>query len=210
MADLSKFKAPYIPKAKVQAEADQFRRQYWRDKPLPVDIHSVIEFDLDMDVRTVPSLREAADVDALLLGDMSTIVVDRDMYMDDRMLSRMRYSLAHEVAHKVLHPEVYAKIGHETVEDWIQSYQSMPDDEYSWIEQHAYEFAGRLLVPPDVLKAEYEAKVTIAKAAGFDQWDKTGQAALEYIAHAISVSGPFGVSDQVIARRLKIEAIWNS
>jgi len=208
--DLSKFKAPFLPKDRVQTEADDFRSRYWPEGSLPVEIHEILEFDLDMEIRTVASLREAADVDALLLGDLRTIVVDRNMFLDDRYLNRMRYSLAHEVGHRILHPDLYSKIAHASVADWIAAFQSIPDDQYSWVEQHAYEFAGRLLVPPYALQREFGRQAKIANEQGFRGWDESGESALEYVAHAISVTSPFGVSEQVISRRLRIEGIWQS
>lgn len=171
--DLSAFKAPFLPKDKVQSEADTFRANYWPQGNLPVEIHEILEFDLNMEIRTVPSLREAADVDALLLGDLTTIVVDQSMFLDDRYLNRMRYSLAHEVGHRVLHPDLYALIAHASVTEWIETFQSIPDDQYRWIEQHAYEFAGRLLVPPDALKDEFDRLAEMAKDKGFEGWDET-------------------------------------
>ncbi|MFO7869973.1 MAG: ImmA/IrrE family metallo-endopeptidase [Kiritimatiellia bacterium] len=206
--DLSTFKAPFLPKDKVQTEADNFRAKYWPKDNLPVEIHEILEFDLDMEIRTVASLREGADVDALLLGDLTTIVVDQSMFLDDRYLNRMRYSLAHEVGHRVLHPDLYTQIAHANISEWIETFQSIPDDQYRWIEQHAYEFAGRLLVPPDTLKGEFNRQAELAKQKGFQGWDQSGESALEYVAHAIAGTAPFGVSEQVIARRLRIEGIW--
>jgi len=40
-----------------------------------------------------------------------------------------------------------------------------------WIEQHAYEFAGRLLVPREKLIEKLNNAVAIARKAGFDAWD---------------------------------------
>lgn len=206
--NLSNFKAPYIPKLQVQAKADRFRDQYWPQGTLPTDIHQIIEFDLHMEIRAISNLRQAADVDALLLADLTTLVVDRDMFLDDRMLSRMRYSLAHEIGHKILHPSLYSEIGHTSIEEWITSFRSIPDDQYSWVEQHAYEFAGRLLVPPNILVEEFKKQIALGKEKGFEEWDNSGENALEYLAHAISMDSSFGVSEQVIGKRLKIEGFW--
>lgn len=203
------FKAPYISKDNIQAVADDFRDRYWAQDTLPVDVHKIVEFDLGMDILTIANFREKIDVDALLLGDLKTIVVDRDMYLDDRMLNRMRYSLAHEIAHKVLHSELFAEARYMNIEEWIASYRSIPEEQYSWIEQHAYEFAGRLLVPPDVLKQNFDNQMAIGKAKieGFKDWDISGETVLEYLAHAISTTASFGVSEQVLKRRIKIEGL---
>ena len=93
---MATFRAPYIPRDRVRELADAFREEYWAGKGVPVDVLGIAEFDLDMEIRPVSSMREQADVDALLLGDMKTIAVDSRLYMDDRMQNRMRYSVAHE------------------------------------------------------------------------------------------------------------------
>lgn len=203
---MNPFRAPNIPMPGIRARADEFREKYWAGKDVPVDVLAIAEFDLDMEIRPVASIREQADVDALLLGDMKTIAVDSKLYMDDRMQNRMRYSVAHEIGHKVLHADIYRAAGVASVEEWIQWMQSIPDDQYSWIEQHAYEFAGRLLVPLAQLKTEFAGAVEKAKAAGFAKWDSSGDAAREYIAS--SICRIFGVSNQVIEKRIEREKLW--
>jgi len=200
------FKAPYIAKGIIWTEADSFRKKYAPQGSLPIDIHGMVEFDLGLELRPISNLKEATDVDALLLGDLTTIVIDSALYMDDRMLNRVRYSLAHEVGHLILHSEIYKKIAYSSVEEWINFFQAIPDNEYYWIEQHAYEFAGRLLVPPDALRCYMSENITRAEEGGFSGWDRSGEAALEYISH--SIARHFGVSEQVIARRLVIEGFW--
>lgn len=68
------------------------------------------------------------------------------------------------------------------------------------MEQQAYEFAGRLLVPSDTLKQELSRAVKRAEKAGFVDWDKSGDAAREYIAS--SMCRIFGVSSLVIEKRI--------
>lgn len=203
---MATFRAPYIPMPRIRAKADEFREKHWAGKDVPVDVLAIAEFDLDMEIRPVSSIRELADVDALLLGDMRTIAVDARLYMDDRMQNRMRYSVAHEIGHKELHADIYRAAGVSCVEEWIAWFQAMPEDQYSWLEQHAYEFAGRLLVPPERLKAEFAGAVDAAKQAGFTSWDSSGDAAREYIAS--SICRVFGVSSQVIEKRIEREKLW--
>ena len=40
----------------------------------------------------------------------------------------------------------------------------IPDSEYAWIEQHAYEFAGRLLVPREKLIEKLMVEVEILRS----------------------------------------------
>lgn len=203
--DYSTFKAPFISLDQVRSQADAFRSKYASTGSVPVEIQGIIEFDLDLEIRPVHGLRESADIDALLLGTLRTIVVDSKMYMDDRMENRLRFSLAHEVGHIVLHRDVYEKISHESVGAWLDFFRTVPDDEYTWIEQHAYEFAGRLLVPPALLKAEYDGQKSRAEAMGFTKWDESGETTLEYVSD--DIARKFGVSSQVISKRLLKEKI---
>ncbi len=77
-ADPRRFKAPFIDQPQCWAEADKFRQQFWPSRELPVDVLALAEFDLDLEIRTITSLKEDADVDALLLGDWKTLIVDRN------------------------------------------------------------------------------------------------------------------------------------
>ena len=77
---------------------------------------------------------------------------------------------------------------------------SVPEDQYGYIEQQAYEFAGRLLVPLGRLGKEVEKAVLKARAAGFSDWERSGDAAREYMAN--SICRVFGVSGQVIEKRI--------
>ncbi len=72
--------------------------------------------------------------------------------MDDRYLNRIRYSVAHEIGHLILHKNVYDNFKLKSELEWIELIQKLPENEYTWLEQHAYEFAGRLLVPLDELQ----------------------------------------------------------
>lgn len=206
MLDPRELRAPFIKIEDIRNAADEFRSRHWPQNTIPVDIFEILEFELDLEIRTKINLREAGDVDALLLGDLRTIVVDQSDFLNDHAQNRLRFSIAHEIGHLVLHADIFSKITYASEEEWIEVLQAIPDDQYTWIEQHAYEFAGRLLVPRDKLIEKLEKTVSIAESAGFNAWDSSGESALEYIAHAISKF--FGVSGQVIEKRLIKENLW--
>ena len=200
-----RFKAPFIKPDRAWAEADRIRREFWPSGRIPVEVEEILG-GLGLRLEPIHSLKESGDVDALLRGDLTTIIVDADEYMDDRMQNRMRFSLAHELGHFVLHADLYKGISHASVEEWIDFVQRIPEEQYSWIELQAYEFAGRLLVPVDRLKQELHAVGQEAAAKGFSDWDRSGAAALEYIANPLS--RVFGVSGQVIEKRIIKERLW--
>ncbi|MBI5195941.1 MAG: ImmA/IrrE family metallo-endopeptidase [Nitrospirae bacterium] len=206
MIDPGEFKAPFITIEDIRKAVDEFRVRYWPRDTIPVDIFEIVEFELDIEIRTILNLKEAGDVDALLLGDLKTIVVDQNDFLNEKSQNRLRFSVAHEIGHLILHPDTFSKIQYSSVSEWIDFFQKIPEDQYYWIEQHAYEFAGSLLVPREKLIEKLNDAVALAKSIGFDAWDTSGDSTRQYIAHGIAKY--FEVSDQVIEKRLIRENLW--
>lgn len=200
------FKAPFIGIEDIKKAADDFRKRHWPQNTIPIDIFQVVEFELGLEILPINNLREAGDVDALLLGDLKTIAVDQNNFLNERSQNRLKFSIAHEIGHLELHRDIFDNIAYSSIEEWIAFFQQIPDDQYYWIEQHAYEFAGRLLVPREKLVEKLDAAVAQVRRAGFDAWDITGDSARQYVAHGIA--GYFEVSDQVIEKRLIRENLW--
>jgi len=199
------FKAPFIPREKAWTEADRIRPLLGSGDQVPVEVEEML-WKVGLKLEPIHSLKTAGDVVALLRGDLTTIIVDSDDYMDERMIGRVRFSIAHELGHFILHADVYREIAHASVEDWIDFVQRVPEDQWGFMEQQAYEFAGRLLVPRDRLLTELHSLVGVAEAAGFITWDKSGDSAREYVAGKLS--HVFGVSGQVIEKRITREGLW--
>jgi len=206
LLDPREFKAPFITIENIRKAADQFRSQYWPQDTIPVDIFEILEFELGIEIRSVLNLKEAGDIDALLLGDLKTIAVDQNEFLNERAQNRLRFSVAHEIGHLILHSDIFSKIQYSSVDEWIDFFQKIPDEEYYWIEQHAYEFAGRLLVPREKLIEKLNNAIALAEKSGFNAWDTSGESTREYIAHGIARY--FEVSDQVIEKRLIKEKLW--
>ena len=204
--DAQHFKAPYLRRTDISKQADELRQRLLPQGTLPVPVLDVAEFDLGLELDPRANLRRTGDIDALLLGDLKTIVVDRDVFMDRRAENRLRFSVAHEIGHLILHGELYRNLRHANLEAWRQFIKAMPEREYGWLESHAYEFAGRFLVPPMPLKECFNDAIEIARNAGFTEWDASGETALGFIANHICRR--FGVSAEVITRRLRIEEFW--
>jgi hypothetical protein len=92
MMDPREFKAPFITIEDIRSAVAEFRSQYWPRDTIPVDIFAIVEFELDIEIRTIVNLREAGDVDALLLGDLKTIVVGQNDFLNkkkDRVISSL-------------------------------------------------------------------------------------------------------------------------
>lgn len=199
------FKAPFIRREEAWAEAERVRGLHWPGGDVPVEVEEML-WKVGLKLEPIPSLQTAGDVVALLRGDLTTIIVDSADYMNDRMVTRVRFSIAHELGHFVLHAGLYQGIAHDSIDAWVDFVQRVPEAEWGFVEQQAYEFAGRLLVPKERLHAELQRLVGTAETAGFTAWDQSGDAALEYV--ATPLSRIFGVSSQVIEKRITREGLW--
>ncbi len=200
------FRAPFIDQREIWRQADDFRSRVWPSNEIPIGVLEIIEFELDLEVRPISRLKEDNDIDALLLGDWKTIVVDQVEYMDQRYANRLWFSMAHELGHYVLHQAVFQQIPRGSVQEWIEFMRDLPEKEYSFLEYHASEFAGRFLVPPEVLSREFEAAILFAEQNGMPRGQLQGDAHLQYLAKP--VSRKLGVSSSVIERRLTKEKLW--
>ena len=200
------FKAPFIEQQEIWRQADGFRSRVWPSNEIPIGVLEIVEFELDLEIRPISRLKEDNDIDALLLGNWKTIVVDQLQYMDERYANRLRFSMAHELGHYVLHQTVFQQMPRGSVQEWIEFMRDMPEKEYSFLEYHAYEFAGRFLVPPEALRREFDAAILLAEQNGMPRSQLQGDAHLQYLAKP--VSRKFEVSSSVIERRLSKEKLW--
>lgn len=113
-------------------------------------------------MRVVDNLLNDLGVDALLGIDFNTLAVDRDQYMQGRFHGRMRYSVAHEIGHYVLHRELAEQFPKDE-KKLREFYSEIPEREYSFLEYHANEFAGALLVPRNELSSRLALYVDSSK-----------------------------------------------
>lgn len=204
MTDFSGYKAPFISANEIHRRADVFREEYW-DATIPVDIDKIVSVKLAMNIVPKSNMHQICNVDAIITSTFDTLVVDFDHYMDDVHSNRMRFSFAHEIGHYVLHRPFWKSLNISSTQDYIEFISTIPQREYRLLEYHAYEFAGRLLVPIDHLQStidheDIQAKISEARSLGID--DETIR---KNIAPLICKS--FGVSDEVIKRRLEKEDI---
>lgn len=167
----------------------------------------IIEMELGLTIEPITDLQRELDVDAFLKRDFSGIVVDLECFMDERFRNRFRFSLAHEIGHLALRRDLFDEYPINSIEEWKYFITGIPEEQYKYIEYQANEFAGRLLIPRNVLVEE------IGKCLGLiedpqliDYLHKDPAAVLSRISPRISRI--FGVSDEVIQRRAEREEIW--
>ena len=199
----------YRDDAEIRRAADGFRESAaLRGHNIPpIDVIYVVEIILRLDVIPLPNLRADQNIDAALLPDLTGFYVDEDAYMAwERGVrwveQRLRFSFAHELGHYVLHREEIAVNRFKTVEQFRQ-WAAAPSN-YGSAEYQANEFAGRFLVPCEVLLSEYDlsCKNLASAEAGWREIEGTR----DFIAK--KVAPRFGVNHQVIGTRFDREGIW--
>lgn len=193
---------PYRENSIIRGEADDFRTQHW-DGNLPIDIELIAERDLDIELTPVRGFK----MDAMLLGSLSEIC-----YKADVPSNRLRYSIAHELGHRVLHKElieslrpVHAAPADKLYADWKETIRLFEKPLWARMEYQAYEFAGRLLVPIDRLRAAVAEFSPTLRDMLLDDPTLTEEELVPLAAEAIAPQ--FEVSTQVIEKRFKAEEI---
>jgi hypothetical protein len=196
---------PHLKFDFIRQKADEFREQYVRPPDLlPVPIIEIVEVKLGLMPIPIVGLLESEDIDGFLTRDLTSICVDRDIYIDPRKETRLRFTYAHEIGHLVLHKKEIQQCAFRTPEDWKYFHQDFSKEDLNWFEQHAYEFAGRLLVPRAALEAEVGALTKkieeYRKREGIDE-----ERLIDAVARVICTK--FQVSPDCLARRLRIEKL---
>jgi Zn-dependent peptidase ImmA (M78 family) len=203
----SEFKCKRIDKKDLWSIADDVRNTYWPESTLPINIEKIVEFRLDLLIKPKRGLFSSIDMDAYLEMDLTAIVVDHDFYMNEKFANRLRFSFAHELGHFFLHKDVFANFDIRTIKDWKNFILNISDYEYSSFEWQANEFAGRLLVPhSDLVLAIEQAANIIKENKLIDYLESDPDAVLSRISPTICK--PFGVSEDVIKRRVEREGLW--
>lgn len=198
-------------KTDVWTAVEKFRQLHVQDLgKIPVDVLSAIELRLRLDVIPFPNLLQKYSVDAAVLPDFSGIYVDEDSYdylegQPQWLFNRLRFSLAHELGHIILHREIAGKLEFKTLEDfwnWMRRYNAA---KYG-LEWEANEFAGRLLVPIENLKADFDTFVAAIREQFPAWWTNLNLRE----ALCTKLGEPYGVHKDVISCRLDREELWPS
>ncbi len=195
--------APYLPYEKLREIAASFLAEHNPSGTVPVPIEHIVEFHFGIDIVPTPGLHDHFDIDSYPTSDLTEIHVDEWVYL--RHEPRYRFSLAHELSHVLIHRDVFEQLTYRSIGEWKAVVQSIPEDQYSWLEWQAYCLAGLILVPGDELRVEFERLVDRAAAAGVDV--KTGG---EEVAQLVEshLARYFNVSRPVIAKRARREGLW--
>ena len=199
------FKAPFLRYDDLRQRAEAFLAQYHPTRTIPVPIEHIIDVCFGIDIVPMPGLQNLIDTAACTSHDMRTIFVDEFVYQ--KRPTRYRFCLAHEVGHRVLHAEIYKQFEFNTIQEWKNIITDIiPEDQYSFLEFHAYSFAGLILVPADILRKTFFDYVEKGQEHGIDfDESETGvrETAEDHLAKI------FEVSSDVIHRRIEYDSLWH-
>ncbi len=196
MIDYSKIQVPRMSQKDFTAAAASFRKQYWQDKDSPVDIHGILEFDLDIEIIPLPNLEQLCNTSALITSDWGSVYIDHDQYSDERRDKRTNFCIAHEIGHMVFHRALYESLQIQSFEDFYRFFSDCPREEYNRLEDQAHAFAGRLLVPRNELEEQLKTVLGLSRK---------GQISPNQVMRTLS--DKFQVSDDVLIRRIRFEKI---
>jgi len=140
---------------KIDHKAREFLDDHPTYNKIPIEIESIIDIDLKMDIVPLPGLKKLFDgaTDAFLSVDFSTIWVDD--FISENRENRYRFTLAHEIGHMILHPEVYKTLDYSsltTAKNTILAINKL----YPTFDSQADEFAGRVLAPRKELQYVFD------------------------------------------------------
>jgi hypothetical protein len=212
MMDYSKFQCRYLKQSEIKAIADEFKKKYWPKEVMPIDMEYIIENGLGLNIIPIHGVRKENKIDAYLCSNLKSIVVDYAQYMDpqNRYANRLRFSFAHEIGHLVLHKNLYKEFDIESPDEYEEFVINFPDYEYESFEWQANEFAGSLLVPRKILVGEVERiyEILMEKKLLYMLEENPDQVLAGVSRVSPSIRKTFGVSDEVIERRVRVEKLW--
>ncbi len=195
---------------RVWAQAEQFRCEYFKNQlaALPLDVFTVAELDLRLDIIPFDDLFAKYGMDAMLRNDYTGLYVDAEDYQHLETgpvwkQKRLRFTYAHELGHYMMHRASAADRNYPDVESFFRWLHANTTERYR-LEQEANEFAGRLLVPRDRLSEDYYCFAAKAEALAPD-W----KVLMDFRRSLASqLSDKYGVNAQVIEVRFDREGIW--
>lgn len=189
---------PYLQLQDIWKEAEAVRNKCW-GASIPVNVDVISEKCFDLIFIPIPGLTKWVNSEAYITGNL------KEMHFDQLAIGvRLRFSIAHELGHAVFHPAQIKQLRAGSYDEWKEIIEDLPDGVWGRAEFQAREFAGRLLVPVEILMQEItklKAKIDRAKAIPDIEHDALAQ----YVASA--VCRQFDVSSQVIVARIKSEGI---
>lgn len=173
----------------------------------PIDVIFIADVLLKFDLIDIPDMFADLRMDAAMVPAEHAIFIDRASLerweRNDKWIEkRLRFSVAHELGHFVLHKDYMADVHFSDFRQFKRWMLEHLQDKRS--EDQANEFAGRFLVPINILQQEYDR---------FQKKMSTVDPAWHEVegmrAHVAQIIAPrFNVNSLVIETRFDHEGIW--
>lgn len=189
-------KIPYKDWDDIRKIADASRKKWVAQEDMPISSELALE---RAGLRLVFSdgLKEVWDIDAAYLHQTDEVLIDSAIYNDPSYFPRTRFTLAHELGHFVMHAHCLKSLSFKNDEDYL-AYRRANDVALKSAEYQAHEFAGRFLVPKDILIEHSQACLPKIIEHAVDETSLLGQLTFR-------LGRLFGVTPQVIKIRLERE-----
>ena len=199
---------PYLDYEEIRRYADGFLLKYHPKRTVPVPIGLVVERDLQLEVRPIYNLLRDYGRAGYLTSDGKEIAVDQ--FIMARRPNLYYFTLAHEVGHLFMHAQLYEKLHFDRASEWKKFQQEVSGKSISRLDWQAHCFAGLVLVPKERLAEAIagagdfteQRRKAEAKSISFDAYENRLRKVV-----ARTICGQFGVSAEVIERRIDLERI---
>lgn len=197
---MKKIKVPYLTYDDIRRYSDDFISKYNPSRTIPTPIEEIVEIKFGIDIIPLPGLHQSYNVDGFIYSDLKAIAVDESVYFNRP--ARYRFTLAHEIGHRILHKDFYEQYKFKLISEWKDFIKSISDKDYSYLEYHAYCFAGLILVPPKQLLSITKKAISHIEKEGISL-KKSWDFAWDYISEHLAKE--FVASKEVIIRRLEFD-----
>lgn len=150
--DYSKLIIPLLTQHQITNAAESFRNKYHANKPSPLNILDIVEFDLKIQIIPIPKLEFLCNSSAFITSSWDMLYIDQRQYENESFDKRTNFSVAHEIGHLVLHKQFYESLHIRNFVDFYKFFNGCPPQIYKLLENQANPFAGKLLVPGEELR----------------------------------------------------------
>lgn len=185
----------------IREYAARFLKEYQPDIVIPVPIEEIAESRLNISLLVIPGLQKRLYIDSYLESAMDAICIDEEIFSNE---IRSRFSIAHEIGHRYLHKEFFEKFKFKDERGYIESIMALSAKEEHWFEMQAYNFAGLILVPPEILREEFDAILKDTRQF----FDPYASPSYFFYMAVNRLSKHFLVSKDVIRKRIAYDQLW--
>ncbi len=185
--------------------AERFLAEHHPDGTTPVPVEEIIEFRLGLNIIPVPGLRRYFDIDGYVSKNLRDISVDQ--YIQESRSDHYRYTLAHELAHVLIHGDIVEQFEFATIVEWKTLILDVDVDERAVYDGQAHDLGALILVPPVILRREFETDRQKVEARGMTLGrvlaTENGRRILES-----DLARRFNVPRFVITDRMNRDKLW--